>query len=92
MAQSAIEWTDATWNPTTGCTRISPGCQHCYAERMARRLQAMGQEKYRNGFRLTLHPEVLRQPLHWKQPAVFTCGHGKDAAVRVLLSQAVGAS
>lgn len=66
--QSHIEWTDATWNPVTGCTKISQGCKHCYAERMARRLQAMGSTRYVNGFRVTLHPEVLAQPLHWVKP------------------------
>lgn len=68
MATSHIEWTESTWNPITGCTRISPGCAHCYAERMARRLKAMGQEKYANGFVLTLHPEELDRPYHWKKP------------------------
>ena len=69
---SSIEWTDATWNPVTGCTKISPGCAHCYAERMARRLQAMGQPRYRNGFTITLQPEVLGDPLRWKRPrAIF---------------------
>ncbi len=68
MAQdSPIEWTEATWNPVTGCTKISPGCKHCYAERMAHRLQAMGQPRYRNGFRLTLQPDVVDAPLHWKR-------------------------
>jgi protein gp37 len=67
-ANSKIEWTECTWNPVTGCTRTSPGCQNCYAERMARRLQAMGQPNYRNGFRLTLHPHMLELPLHWRQP------------------------
>lgn len=72
MAQdSAIEWTEATWNPVTGCTKISPGCKHCYAERMAKRLQAMGQERYRNGFRLTLQPDVVDVPLRWKQPRLI---------------------
>jgi protein gp37 len=66
--QSAIEWTQSTWNPVTGCTKLSPGCRNCYAERMARRLQAMGQRNYRNGFGLTCHPELLELPLHWKQP------------------------
>lgn len=65
---SAIEWTEATWNPTTGCDKVSPGCKHCYAERMAERLQAMGQPNYRNGFELTLHPHMLEVPLHWKKP------------------------
>jgi protein gp37 len=65
---SHIEWTDATWNPVTGCTKISPGCKHCYAERLANRLKAMGQANYRNGFEVTLHPSMLEHPLHWKTP------------------------
>lgn len=69
MAQkSAIEWTESTWNPLSGCTKVSPGCKHCYAERMARRLQAMGQPNYANGFELTLHEEALELPLQWKKP------------------------
>jgi len=66
--RSGIEWTESTWNPLTGCTKISPGCKHCYAERMARRLQAMGQPNYVNGFLLTLHDHMLEQPLSWKKP------------------------
>jgi protein gp37 len=66
--QSAIEWTDATWNPLTGCTKISPGCRHCYAERLAVRLQAMGNPRYRDGFRLTTHPDQLALPLRWRRP------------------------
>ena len=65
---SSIEWTDTTWNPLTGCTKISPGCKHCYAERMARRLKAMGQPNYANGFRLTLHEDMVAEPLRWKKP------------------------
>jgi protein gp37 len=65
---SPIEWTDATWNPVTGCSKISPGCKHCYAEKMANRLKAMGQANYRNGFELTLQPHMLELPLHWKTP------------------------
>ena len=65
---SHIEWTDATWNPVTGCTKISPGCKHCYAERLAHRLQLMGQANYRNGFTLTLQPQMLELPLRWKSP------------------------
>ncbi|MEK7477152.1 MAG: phage Gp37/Gp68 family protein [Candidatus Coatesbacteria bacterium] len=65
---SAIEWTDSTWNPVTGCTKVSQGCKHCYAERMARRLQAMGVRRYRHGFRLTLQRDVLDLPLHWRDP------------------------
>src|SRR5208283_4523053 len=65
---SHIEWTDATWNPVTGCTKISPGCKHCYAERLAKRLKAMGQINYRNGFDVTLQPQMLELPLRWKSP------------------------
>lgn len=71
---SHIEWTSATWNPVTGCTKVSPGCLHCYAERMARRLRDAGMVKYRNGFTLTVHPEILEEPLAWRKPQmVFTC-------------------
>ena len=66
--KSMIEWTDATWNPITGCTKVSPGCKHCYAERLAKRLQAMGNPRYRNGFAVTLHPDQLDLPLRWKGP------------------------
>jgi len=68
---SAIEWTESTWNPITGCTKISVGCQNCYAERMAKRLQAMGQRNYRNGFQLTLHESMLDLPLRWKKPQII---------------------
>lgn len=68
---SAIEWTESTWNPLTGCTKVSPGCKHCYAERMALRLQAMGQPNYANGFKLTLHEHVLLAPLSWKKPQMI---------------------
>ncbi|MGC9400635.1 MAG: DUF5131 family protein [Anaerolineae bacterium] len=68
---SGIEWTEATWNPVTGCTKVSPGCKYCYAERMSRRLKAMGQPKYAKGFELTVHPECLEQPLAWKKPRMI---------------------
>jgi protein gp37 len=71
MARSSIEWTESTWNPLTGCQKVSPGCKHCYAERMALRLQAMGQPNYRNGFHLTLHPQMLALPLSWKKPQII---------------------
>ncbi len=72
MNPSKIEWTESTWNPATGCTKISAGCKNCYAEKMAKRLKAMGQEKYKNGFYLTLHPEVLKEPFNWvKSRMVF---------------------
>jgi protein gp37 len=66
--RTPIEWTDATWNPVTGCTKVSPGCKHCYAEQMANRLRAMGQANYANGFNLTLQPHMLWRPLRWKKP------------------------
>lgn len=65
---SSIEWTESTWNPVTGCTKISPGCKNCYAERLAKRLKAMGQANYQNGFQLTLQPQMLEVPLKWKKP------------------------
>ena len=68
---SRIEWTEATWNPTVGCTKISPGCKHCYAESMAKRLQAMGTPGYENGFKLTILPERLAEPLARKKPTVY---------------------
>ena len=67
-AFSSIEWTEATWNPTTGCSHISEGCAHCYAERLARRLQAMGNPNYANGFKLTLHEHMLEVPMSWRKP------------------------
>ena len=69
--RSNIEWTESTWNPLTGCTKISPGCKNCYAERMAKRLQAMGQPNYATGFKLALHPHVLKKPLGWKKPQMI---------------------
>jgi protein gp37 len=68
--KSNIEWTEMTWNPVTGCTKISQGCKHCYAERMAKRLTAMGSARYRNGFEVTLHPDLLDVPRKWRQPRV----------------------
>ncbi len=68
LSSSKIEWTDTTWNPTTGCTKISPGCQNCYAERFSKRLRAMGTEKYKNGFHVTTHEDILDLPLKWKNP------------------------
>jgi protein gp37 len=66
-SKSSIEWTEATWNPLTGCTKVSPGCKNCYAERMSIRLKAMGQPNYSNAFKLTLHENSLDTPLHWKK-------------------------
>ena len=65
---SKIEWTEVTWNPVTGCSKISQGCKNCYAERMTKRLLGLGMEKYRNGFKVTVHPDTLGDPLRWKKP------------------------
>lgn len=65
--KSAIEWTDASWNPSTGCSKVSPGCKNCYAERLSGRLKAMGNPKYKTGFQFTLHKDALDLPLKWKQ-------------------------
>lgn len=74
MQSTNIEWTDTTWNPVTGCTKISIGCLHCYAERMTRRIRAMGVAKYRDGFSVHYHQESLLEPFRWKQPRrVFVC-------------------
>jgi protein gp37 len=69
--KTRIEWTESTWNPVTGCTKVSPGCKHCYAERMAKRLQAIGQPNYKNGFRLALQPHMLELPLRWRKPQII---------------------
>jgi protein gp37 len=67
-AQSKIEWTELTWNPVTGCSKISAGCKNCYAERMAKRLQAMGVERYHRAFEVTIHEDLIELPRKWKQP------------------------
>lgn len=71
MRTTKIEWTESTWNPLTGCDKISAGCKNCYAEVMSMRLLAMGNKKYRNGFKLTLHPDVLNEPYSWKRPRMI---------------------
>ena len=68
---SGIEWTESTWNPVTECNKVSPGCKNCYAERLAERLQAMGQPNYKDGFKLTLQPKMLELPLLWKRPQII---------------------
>jgi protein gp37 len=68
--KSHIEWTEMTWNPVTGCSKVSQGCKHCYAERMALRLQAMGVERYRHGFSVTLHEDLLAEPFKWAKPRI----------------------
>ena len=90
--QSAIEWTEATWNPVTGCTKVSPGCKYCYAERLASRLKEMGLRNYANGFELTLHEHMLRKPLSWKKPQMIFVNSMSDLfhdAVPILFIQRV---
>lgn len=67
---SKIEWTEMTWNPVTGCSKVSAGCKNCYAEKLAKRLKAMGVERYKNGFKVTLQPDLLDVPLHWREPRI----------------------
>ena len=81
MAKSSIEWTESTWNQVTGCTKVSPGCKHCYAERMARRLQGMGHPSYGNGFELTIHEHLLEAPLSWRRPQVVFVGRAHGFAI-----------
>ncbi|NWJ94327.1 MAG: DUF5131 family protein [Chloroflexi bacterium] len=69
--KTGIEWTEATWNPLTGCTQVSPGCAYCYAKILSRRLKAMGNPRYVNNFELTLHPDLLELPLKWKSPLII---------------------
>lgn len=69
--KSSIEWTNATWNPVTGCTKISRGCRNCYAERLARPLQAMGQYRYSRGFEIELHHDLVDAPLRWSKPRMI---------------------
>lgn len=71
MAKTKIEWTEETWNPITGCTKLSSGCQHCYAASFARRLQAMGNVRYTNGFKVTMHEDLFEKPLEWKRPRMI---------------------
>jgi protein gp37 len=66
--RSHIEWTEMTWNPVTGCSKVSAGCKNCYAEKLAKRLRAMGVERYKNGFKVTLQPDLLDVPFHWREP------------------------
>lgn len=68
MATSSIEWTNSTWNPVTGCSKVSPGCKNCYAERLSKRLKSMGIRKYKNGFKVAIHEDTLSLPLDWKNP------------------------
>src|SRR5947208_9659706 len=87
---SQIEWTQATWNPVTGCTKISPGCKHCYAERMAERLRAMRQPRYANGFEVTLQPDVVDAPLHWRRPRMIFVNSMSDLFHKDVPSEFIG--
>lgn len=68
---SKIEWTEATWNPVTGCTKVSRGCENCYAATLAKRLKAMGNPRYKNGFEVTIHKDLFKKPLEWKNPKMI---------------------
>lgn len=90
--RSAIEWTEATWNPVTGCDRVSAGCDHCYAMTLAKRLKAMGSEKYQNdgdprtsgpGFAVTMHPQTLDEPFRWRNPRIVFVNSMADVSVGV---------
>ena len=82
--KSSIEWTESTWNPITGCSKISSGCKNCYAERMAKRLQAMNQPNYRNGFELTTHSHAMEMPLKWKKPQIVFVNSMSDIFHRLV--------
>ena len=84
--RSAIEWTEVTWNPVTGCTKISHGCKHCYAERMSKRLKAMGVDKYRSGFSITVHEAALGEPLKWRAPRLVFVNSMSDLFHQSVLS------
>ena len=87
---SAIEWTESSWNPVTGCTKISAGGAHCYAERMARRLHAMGQPNYRNGFEVTCHPDTLELPLKWKKSQMIFVNSMSDLFHKAVPAEFIG--
>ena len=86
---SKIEWTETTWNPVTGCTKISHGCKRCYAERMSKRLQAMGMEKYRQGFAVAVHESVLGEPFKWKKPSLVFVNSMSDLFHKAVPSEYV---
>ena len=90
-SRSAIEWTEITWNPVTGCTKISHGCKHCYAERMSRRLRAMGAHKYREGFKVTVHPNTLEEPLKWHRPHLVFVNSMSDLFHKSVPAEFIGA-
>jgi protein gp37 len=83
--RSAIEWTQATWNPITGCTKVSPGCDHCYAETFAERFRGVSGHPYEGGFDLTLRPERLEQPLRWRRPRMIFVNSMSDPSGGVMI-------
>ena len=89
--RSTIEWTEVTWNPVTGCTKISPGCKFCYAERMANRLRAMGMQKYKDGFAVAVHESVLAEPLSWRRPRLVFVNSMSDLFHRSVPSEFIEA-
>jgi protein gp37 len=91
MAQSSdIEWTDATWNPVTGCTKISPGCDNCYAERFSERFRGVSGHAFENGFDLTLRPERLEQPMSWKKPRMIFVNSMSDLFHKEVPAEFIG--
>jgi protein gp37 len=89
-AKSSIEWTESTWNPVTGCTKVSEGCRNCYAERMAKRLQAMGQRNYRDGFKVAIHESAFDLPLRWKRPQVVFVNSMSDLFHDAVPTECIG--
>ena len=89
--RSTIEWTEVTWNPVTGCTKISPGCKFCYAERMSNRLRAMGMQKYKDGFAVSVHESVLAEPLSWRRPRLVFVNSMSDLFHRSVPSEFIEA-
>lgn len=85
--KTKIEWTEITWNPVTGCRKISPGCMNCYAERMATRLRQMGAVRYKNGFKITLHEDIAELPLKWKKPQMVFVNSMSDLFLEDVPSQ-----
>ena len=88
---TSIEWTETTWNPVTGCSKVSPGCKNCYAERLAHRLVAMGQARYRNGFEVTLQPDLVKLPLSWKKPRLVFVNSMSDLFHEKVPDEFIGA-
>jgi len=89
-AKTKIEWTETTWNPVTGCRKISLGCMNCYAERLAKRLREMGSARYRNGFKMTLHEDIVEIPLKWKKPQTIFVNSMSDLFLESVPASFIG--